>query len=127
MKILLLIGASAFLLSGCAGLATGFINNPAAGTYDGTFTESNGHSGTANLTLTKLGNVFGTLDDKTVNQTANMSGSVDKNLFFKGDIQYPGTARYNVSGTFGQVSGDKTVKGTLTGSSYSITFDLARP
>jgi len=126
MKSLFALCAAAFVLSGCAGLATPFINNPYAGTYSGTYTDSTGRSGPASIQLTKLGNVFGTLTDTATNVTGDLTGSVKSGLAFGGDITWTGSPKLSLSGTLASHSGNVT--GTLRNpDGYSLKLDVAKP
>jgi len=114
------IVALAYALTGCAGIATPFIHNSYAGDYTGTFTSSNGDIGTASLSMTKLGNVFGTLNDTATGKSGTMNGSLDQNLVFTGTISYPGANAMSVTGQW--KADHNIVSGTMTGSSYSDDF-----
>lgn len=124
MRTIIACCLAVFVLSGCAGLVAPFVNNPYAGTYNGTFTTSDGKSGTASIQLTKIGNVFGNLTDSGTGQTGTLNGSVDTHLVFNGTSTFSG-ASHAVAGTFTSSSGN--VKGTLNGQGgYSITVDVAK-
>ncbi|HWD41217.1 MAG TPA: hypothetical protein VG944_20400 [Fimbriimonas sp.] len=124
MKNLLIYACFSVSLIGCAGIESAFINNPAAGTYSGTFTSTNGDSGTASLQLTKLGNVFGTLNNQTTGKKGSLTGSVDKDLVLNGTLSYPGMATVNVSGKFQADHG--IVTGDLKSAAYTDTFHLTK-
>src|SRR4051794_21060368 len=76
VKAAVLSCAVVFVASGCAGLVAPFIHNPYAGTYNGTFTTSDGKAGPASVSLTNIGNVFGNLTDTASGQAGTLNGSV---------------------------------------------------
>jgi hypothetical protein len=110
------------VISGCAGLVAPFVHNPYAGTYNGTFTTSDGFSGPASVTLTNIGNVFGNLTDTKTNAMGNISGSAGSGLVFNGSITFPNDT-HQVSGTFTSSSGE--VQGVLVGpGGYTCMLDV---
>jgi hypothetical protein len=122
LKATLLASVSLFVLSGCAGLVAPFINNPYAGTYDGTFLTSTGLTGPASVSLTNIGHVFGTLTNTATNTTGQLTGTVDTHLVFNGTVAF-GTTSENVSGTFTSNAGQIT--GTLNGpNGYTFALDV---
>ena len=112
----------ALLATGCAGLAAPFINNPYAGTYNGTFVASDGRTGPATFNLTNIGNVFGQLTDTATNQQGTLNGSVDTNGMFNGTAAFPGSS-HAVSGQISKSAAGIT--GTFNGTGgYSISVDV---
>ena len=124
MKTILLICIAAFTLSGCAGIVAPFVNNPYAGQYSGTFTDSDGRTGTATVNLTNIGNVFTNLADTKNNQSGTLNGSVGTNKVFNGTVTFPSFSQ-SVSGTFTKASnGD--ISGTLDGAGgYTFTLQVS--
>ena len=122
MKSFLLAALSVLVLSGCAGLVAPFVNNPYAGTYDGTFLDSTGRAGPATVSLTNIGNVFGNLTDTATGNTGSLTGSVDTKLVFNGKVTFGSTSEA-ISGTFKSTAGHVT--GTLNGpNGYTFTLDV---
>jgi len=122
MKYLLTICIVAMALSGCAGILDPFISNKYSGTYDGTFTTSDGRAGTTSIQLTNIGNIFGTLTDSSTGASGSLTGSVNANLWFSGTAGFPSSASHGVSGTF--TTPNNQVIGTLKGTGYTVTLDM---
>ncbi len=121
MRTVILVCLASMVMAGCAGLVAPFVNNRYAGTYSGTFTTSDGRAGPASITLTNIGNVFGTLTDTKTGVQGSINGSVGTNLVFNGTVSFASVS-HNVSGTF--TSKGNEIQGVLTGTGYSITLDV---
>jgi hypothetical protein len=88
------------------------------------FVTSDGFAGPAKVSLTNIGNVFGTLTDTKTGDSGSLNGSVGTNLVFNGNVVF-GSSSHSVSGTF--TSKGNEIQGILKGSGgYSITLDVMK-
>jgi hypothetical protein len=71
-----------------------------AGNWTGTWSDSNGQSGTFSLNIDDYGTMTGSIYNATLNETASVSaGYIDGNGSFNFTITYPGPTIYTASGT----------------------------
>jgi hypothetical protein len=125
MRNFAILAVCAVSLSGCAGLAASFVNNPEAGNYSGTFSTSDGRSGTATLNMGTTGDIEGNFTGKSSSDTGTFNGTINKNLVLSGTLEFDRTFSESVSGTLKQVGSG--ADGTLSSSAgYTITLDMTK-
>ena len=125
MRNFAFLAVCAVSLSGCAGIASSFVNNPEAGNYAGTFTTSDGRSGNATLNMGTTGDIGGNFAGGSASDTGTFNGNINKNLVLSGSLEFARTLYENVSGTLKQVG--VGADGTLTSSSgYTITLKMTK-
>jgi hypothetical protein len=124
-KLKTAIGALCLVLAGCGGGGTGPSNSAYEGSFSGTYTQNSNTTGSFSGNVQQNGNVNFSLTNTTNGQTSTVTGTVEPNGDFTGDVTADGT-QVGLVGNFNLVSGGHMTANLVesNGTTISLTANV---